>query len=112
MPRDSRPATISSEAAPISPGDVLRDEIGTRAGIRQDDLAAAMGVSRLTVSQIINGKRTVTADMALRLGRVLDTSPEFWLNLQRAVDLHERRAKLRDALAAMPVLRRRQAGEP
>lgn len=106
MLRSSSRETMCLTPAPISPGEVLRDEIGVQVGIRQEDLAAAMGVSRLTVSQIINGKRAVTAEMAVRLGRVLDTSPEFWLNLQRAVDLHVARQRLEGDLDRMPVLRR------
>jgi addiction module HigA family antidote len=99
MPPETAPS-------PISPGDVLRDEMRERAGVTQDSLAEALGVSRFSVSQLINGRRGVTAEMALRLGQVLDTSPEFWLNLQREMDLHRARRKLGDALATLPVLRR------
>jgi antitoxin HigA-1 len=106
MPHRSSPDAAFSAFAPITPGEVLREEICVRAGVRQEDLAAAMGVSRLTVSQIVNGKRAVTAEMAVRLGHVLDTSPEFWLNLQRDADLHEARVRLADELGRMPVLRR------
>ena len=92
--------------SPTTPGDVLRDEIRERAGVTQDSLAEALGVSRFSVSQLINGRRGVTAEMALRLSQVLDTSPEFWLNLQREVDLHRARRRLGGALAALPILRR------
>lgn len=101
MPADALPL-------PIPPGEVLRDEIRERAGVTQDSLAAALGVSRFSVSQLINGRRAITAEMALRLGQVLDTSPEFWLNLQREVDLHRARRRLGPALASLPILR--QAG--
>ena len=101
MPRKSEPLF-----APPSPGDVLRRHIVTDAGITQDELAGAMGVSRLTVNQIINGKRTVTAETALRLAKVLRTTPEFWLDLQRTVDLHRARKALSTELDKMPVLRR------
>lgn len=89
-----------------SPGEVLRREIIKSGRITQDALADAMGVSRLTVNQLINGKRTVTAEMALRLGRVLNTSAEFWLDLQRAIDLHDARTALAAELDKMPVLRK------
>lgn len=90
---------------PPTPGEVLKEYVCQAGGITQRDLALAMGVSRLTVNQIINGKRTVTAEMALRLARVLGTTPEFWLNLQREVDLFEASSKLASELKKLPVLR-------
>ena len=90
---------------PPSPGEVLRRYIIEGARITQEDLAAAMAVSRLTVNQLVNGKRTITAEMALRLARVLGTTPEFWLDLQRGVDLHGARKELTAKFNKMPVLR-------
>jgi len=92
--------------APPSPGEVLRNHIVGDKRITQDALADAMGVSRLTVNQLINDKRSITAEMALRLARVLRTSPEFWLDLQRQVDLFEAHKALAAELETMPVLRR------
>jgi addiction module HigA family antidote len=95
--------------SPPSPGKALRDHILVGERITQDALADAMDVSRLTINQIINGKRAITAEMALRLARVLDTTPEMWLNLQRSVDLHEARKALATKLPKMPVLRNKAA---
>jgi antitoxin HigA-1 len=92
--------------APPSPGETLRRYIVDGERITQDNLAAAMGVSRLTVNHLINGKRSVTAEMALRLAHVLRTTPEFWLDLQRGVDLFEARKALAGAVEEMPVLRK------
>jgi addiction module HigA family antidote len=93
-------------APPLSPGDALRSFIlGDDSKITQDELADAMQVSRLTVNQIINGRRSVTADMALRLARVTSTSPDVWLNLQMAVDLYKAKLKLADRLGKLVVLR-------
>ena len=78
----------------VSPGSVLRIEIEESLGISQEQLAAAMGVSRLTINEIVNEKRTVTAEMALKLSKALGTDPEFWLNLQQRMDLGRARAKL------------------
>jgi antitoxin HigA-1 len=64
-----------------------------------------MRVSRFSINQIVNGKRAVTADMALRLAHVTSTTPDLWLNLQRDVDLYEARLKLADQLQSMKVLR-------
>jgi antitoxin HigA-1 len=68
-----------------------------------------MGVSRLTISEIINDRRTVTAEMALRLEAVTRVSASMWLNLQRTVDLHRARANLADVLPQLrPITRKRQ----
>ena len=67
---------------PLSPGSVLKELIVGRLGISQAALAKALGVSRFTVNQVLGGRRAVTPEMALRLGHVLDTSPELWLKLQ------------------------------
>lgn len=101
-----------TEAPPITPGEVLRDELRKRHGIKQDTLATALGVSRFTVSQIINGQRAVTAETALRLARVLGTSPGFWLTLQNAVDLYWARRRIGDEIAQMPPLLPKQGDEP
>ena len=74
--------------------------------ITQEQLADAMQVSRFSINQIVNGRRSVTADMALRLARVTSTTADFWLNLQRDVDLYEAGNKLADVLRSLPVLRR------
>jgi antitoxin HigA-1 len=91
-------------APPIGPGDVLRDHI-LKSGITQDQLADAMRVSRFSVNQIVNGRRSITADMALRLAHVTSTTPGFWLNLQREVDLYRARLKMGDLLDRLTVLR-------
>ena len=90
----------------VSPGSVLREEIEGRLGISQERLARAVGVSRLTINEIINEKRTVTADMALKLARALGTDPEFWLTLQLGLDLARAREKCGD-LAHIQILRER-----
>lgn len=78
----------------VSPGSVLRTEIEEALGISQEQLATAMGVSRLTINEIVNEKRTVTAEMALKLSKALGTDPRFWLNLQQDLDLYRAREKL------------------
>jgi len=91
-------------APPISPGEVLRKRIFA-GSITQERLADAMGVSRFSISQIINGRRSITAEMALRLSQVTSTSPGFWLNLQQETDLYQARLKLSDELEKLEVLR-------
>jgi antitoxin HigA-1 len=92
-------------APPITPGDVLRDYILSEPGITQERLAKAMLVSRFSINQIVNGKRAVTADMALRLAHVTSTTPDLWLNLQRDIDLYTAERKLGQKIRSMKVLR-------
>ncbi len=75
------------EYRPTHPGEFIREDILREFGLTQVQLAEKLGVSRRTINQLINEKRTVSADMALRLGKFTKTSPQLWLNLQMAVDL-------------------------
>jgi len=88
-----------------TPGEVLKKHVVDANGVTQDALALAMGVSRLTVNQLLNDKRNITAEMALRLAKVLSTSPEFWLDIQRDTDLLKAEQKLSDMLPKLRVLR-------
>lgn len=78
-------------AAPPRPADVLKRHFLSLDGVTQQGLADALAVSRLTVSELLNDKRAITAAMALRLERVLGTDADFWLNLQLGWDLHRAR---------------------
>jgi len=72
---------------PSHPGALLREIIVPASGLTQTELAARLGVSRRSVNMILNEQRPVTVDMAHRLARVFNNSPQFWLNLQQAVDM-------------------------
>jgi addiction module HigA family antidote len=72
---------------PTHPGEALREDIMPGAGINQAQLAKALGVSRLTISEIVLEKRAVTPDIAIRLAKYFGTTPDLWLGLQRDVDL-------------------------
>ncbi len=74
---------------PTHPGAVLREDVLPQLGITQTQLAAHMGVSRLTVSELLHEKRGLSAEIAVRLAKVLRTTPEVWLRMQQAVDLWE-----------------------
>lgn len=71
---------------PVHPGVILR-EIIEELGISQARLARDIGVSPMRVSHIINGSRPMTGDIALRLGKYLRQSPQFWMNLQSNFDV-------------------------
>jgi addiction module HigA family antidote len=72
---------------PTHPGAALREDIMVGAGLNQAQLAKALGVSRLTISEIVLEKRGVSPDLAVRLAKYFGTSPDLWLSLQRDVDL-------------------------
>ena len=81
---------------PIHPGEILREEFLVPLEMSAHALSQSIHVPATRVNDIVNGKRGVTADTALRLARYFGNSPEFWLNLQAAYDL---RAAERDAAA-------------
>jgi antitoxin HigA-1 len=74
---------------PVSPGEILEKEFLEPMAITQTVLARAMGVPRKQVNELCRNRRSITADTALMLGKVFGNSAEFWLNLQRRVDLWE-----------------------
>jgi addiction module HigA family antidote len=71
---------------PIHPGEILKDEIEAL-NLNAAELARAINVPANRISQILSGKRNVSADTALRLGKLFSTGPQFWLNLQVAYEL-------------------------
>ena len=78
---------IKNRMRPIHPGEILREEFLVPLRITAHALSQAIRVPATRVNDIVNGKRGVTADTALRLARYFGNSPEFWLNLQAAYDL-------------------------
>ena len=75
------------QLAPVHPGEILRDEFLTPMGISVYRLAHAINVSRPRLNDIVLGRRGVTTDTALPLGRYFGMTPEFWINLQTRYDL-------------------------
>jgi len=72
---------------PTTPGEMLIEEFLKPMGVSQAEFARRIGVSYVRLNEIVNGRRSVTADTALRFERALGVSAEFWLNLQRDLDL-------------------------
>ena len=85
----SIPNTRRRTRRPIHPGEILREEFMPDYDLTVTALAGALGVSRQTVNELLRERRALSPEMALRLSRLFGNSPEFWLNLQRAVDLWE-----------------------
>jgi len=75
-----------THTTPIHPGEHLAEMLA-ELGISQYRLARTIGVPPRRINEIVHGRRSITADTALRIGRALGTTPEFWLNLQRMYDL-------------------------
>ena len=80
-----------SDSAPIHPGEHLA-EILAELDISQYRLAKAIGVAPRRINEIVHGRRSITADTALRIGQALAMTPEYWLNLQKLYDLDLARA--------------------
>jgi len=72
---------------PTHPGRILKEDYLIPLSITITELSSILGVSRKTLSKIINERASITPDMALRLSRAFDTTPIFWLNLQKNYDL-------------------------
>jgi addiction module HigA family antidote len=85
----------------IHPGEILADELD-ELGITPTELSRQIAVPPNRMSQIIQGKRSITGDTALRLGHWFKTSAEFWLNLQTAYDLRMAAKKVGSIVAKLP----------
>jgi antitoxin HigA-1 len=85
--------------APVHPGEVLQEEFLTPLGLSQHRLALDLGVDPRRINEIVAGRRSVTANTALRLARYFGTSPEFWLGLQSQYDLDVEEDELGDRIA-------------
>lgn len=86
----------SLEREPSHPGVFVKEHILDAFGLTQQELADAIGLSRLSINEIVNGRRTITEGTALRLEKLTGASAEFWLNSQRAFSLwHARRSDAR-----------------
>jgi antitoxin HigA-1 len=76
-----------NEFAAVTPGEMLKEEFLAEYKLSQNQLARSIGISPNRVAEIVNNRRRITADTALRLGLYFGNSPEFWMNLQTHYDL-------------------------
>ena len=86
---------LQQEMPPVHPGEILKEMYLAPLEITITGLADNLGVARKTISQLVNGHMGVSAEMALRLGKAFNTTPEFWLNMQRNYDLWEAGPKVK-----------------
>lgn len=78
----------SKNIPPTHPGQLLRDVTLPEINHSKTEVARLLGISRQTLYDLLNEKQAVTADMAVRLGKLFGNGPQFWLNLQKNHDLH------------------------
>ena len=90
---------------PTHPGEILREDFVPDYRLTAAGLARALGVSRQTINELLRERRAVRPEMALRLSKLFGNSPEFWLNLQRAVDLWEAEAAIMKEIQGIETLR-------
>ncbi|CAN5368364.1 N/A [soil metagenome] len=83
---------MARKLEPIPPGEILLEEFLSPLGISQNQLARDVDIPVSRIAEIVKGRRSITADTALRLGAYFKTSAEFWLNLQTSYDLRRLRA--------------------
>lgn len=92
--------------SPPHPGEVLKDGVFSEAAVSVTDAASALGVTRVSLSRVLNGKAGISAEMAVRLGKWLNTGPEMWINLQAQYDLWNAEQALRRQVQKIRALAR------
>ena len=97
----SSSSTITEKWAPVHPGEVLMEDFINGFGIIQNKLAVSIGVPPRRINEIVHGKRAITADTALRLGRYFGIDPQFWLNLQTHYELELAADRVAEQIAAI-----------
>ncbi len=90
---------MSNKLAPVHPGEILLEEFLNPMGLSQNRLALDIRVPARRINEIVQGKRRVTPDTALRLARFFDMSPQFWLGLQLDYDLDVAEDELAERIA-------------
>ncbi len=84
------------EREPTPPGEILAEEFLKPLNLTQKQLADHLGCDVKVINRIVNNRTSITAEMAVKLGFALGTSPEFWLNAQQAVDIYRAKRKVQD----------------
>ncbi|MFW2513980.1 HigA family addiction module antitoxin [Demequina sp. SO4-13] len=100
----SNSSTTTERWAPVHPGEVLMEDFINEFGITQNKLAVSIGVPPRRINEIVHGKRAITADTALRLGRYFAIDPQFWLNLQSHYELELAEDRLASKIEAIAPL--------
>ncbi|NWO10890.1 HigA family addiction module antidote protein [Chromohalobacter salexigens] len=96
--------TDEMQRKPTHPGEMLREDFVPDYDLTVAGLAESLGVSRQSVNELLRERRSVSPEMALRLGRLFGNSPEFWLNAQRTIDLWTAAQSVKDEVARIKPL--------
>lgn len=96
--------TQPSALDPVHPGEVLREDVLPALRLTVTAAAEMLKVSRQTLHSILAGKAGVSADMAVRIGKLCGNGPDLWLNLQKTYDLWQAEKRLKDVVATIPTL--------
>ena len=96
--------TKRGEIPPTHPGEMIREDFMPDFNLNATSMAAALGVSRQTINELLRERRAVTPVMALRLSRLFGNSPEFWLNAQHALDLWDSEQRFGEELSQIQPL--------
>ena len=94
----ARTAKRENEFPAVTPGEMLKEEFLAEYGLSQNQLAKAIGISPNRIAEIVNNRRRITADTALRLSLYFGNSPEFWMNLQSRYELEQARNEIGEDL--------------
>ncbi len=97
---------IKQKRTPTHPGRILKEEFLDELNISQTELASRLGTSFRTVNEIINEKRNITTEMAIKLAKFFGTSIELWLNLQNQYDVYKIFNKKKEAIKRVSPLKR------
>lgn len=90
---------------PPHPGEVLKDGVFANNLVSVTDAAAALGVTRVSLSRLLNGKAGMSAEMAVRLGKWLGTGPDVWINMQAQYELWNAERALKTMVRKIPTLK-------
>ncbi len=88
---------------PTHPGNIIKEDYLKPLSLTITEMATTLGVSRKTLSKFLNERGTITPDMALRLSRAFDTTPDLWLNLQKNYDLWQAEHSSKEWLSVKPL---------
>jgi antitoxin HigA-1 len=90
---------------PVHPAQIIREDVLPALGRSKSEVARLLGISRQTLYELLGERQPITVPMALRIAKLTGTTPESWLNMQRAYDLTIAEREMADEIAKIPTLR-------
>lgn len=90
---------------PVHPGEILREDVLPALGKPKTEIARLLGISRQTLYDILDEKQALSAEMALRIGKLVGNGPDLWFNLQKRYDMKIAERAMAEEIAKIPTLR-------